>query len=41
LHGGFPQLGVYQVTPDGTIEGVFIDNKHGKGTHREKWTPIP
>jgi len=41
LHGGFPQLGIYQVAPDGTIEGVFIDNKHGKGTHREKWTPIP
>ena len=40
LHGVYPQLGIYQVGPDGTIEGVFIDNYHGKGTHREKWTPV-
>jgi hypothetical protein len=40
LHSGLPQLGIYQVAPDGTFEGVFIDNYHGKGIHREKWTPM-
>ena len=38
---GKPQLGVYQVAPDGSIEGVFIDNFHGgKGINREKLTPV-
>lgn len=38
VHGN-PQVGVYRVAPDGTIEGVFTDNFHPRGTdgiHREK-----
>jgi hypothetical protein len=33
-----PQVGVYQVAPDGSIEGVFFDNVN-KGGH-EKLTPV-
>jgi hypothetical protein len=39
VHGD-PQVGVYQVAPDGSIEGVFFDNFHGKGINREKLTPV-
>lgn len=37
---GKPQVGVYQVAPDGSIEGEFIDNFHRKGISREKLTPV-
>jgi|GEM_PF-3954768 len=33
-------LGVYDITPDGSIEGVFIDDVHGIGFGKEKLTPI-
>jgi hypothetical protein len=42
VHGD-PQIGVYQVAPDGSIDGVFTDNFHPKGVdgiHREKLTPV-
>jgi hypothetical protein len=42
VHGD-PQVGVYQVDPDGSIEGVFTDNFHPRGSdgiHREKLTPV-
>lgn len=39
VHGD-PQVGVYQVAPDGSIEGVFIDHFHGKGINREKLTRV-
>ena len=37
---GSPQLGVYEVAADGSIEGVFIDDINGKGISKEKWIPI-
>jgi hypothetical protein len=37
---GHPQVAVYQVAPDGSIEGVFFDNYNGKGLSHEKLTPI-
>ena len=37
---GSPQLGVYEVAADGSIEGVFIDDVNGKGISKEKWVPI-
>jgi hypothetical protein len=37
---GEPQVGVYQVAPDGSIEGVLFDNHAGKGFAREKLTPV-
>ena len=39
---GEPQVGVYQVAPDGSIEGVFFDNEKatGKGIGPEKLTPV-
>ena len=36
---GSPQVAVYQVAPDGSIEGVFFDN-NGKGFNHEKLTPV-
>jgi hypothetical protein len=33
-----PQVGVYQVAPDGSIEGVFFENVYKGG--REKLTPV-
>ena len=33
-----PQVGIYHVAPDGSIEGVFFDNVY-KGGH-EKLTPV-
>ena len=37
---GVAALGVYEVAPDGSIEGVFIDKYHGQGFGKEKLTPI-
>lgn len=37
---GNPQVGVYHVNPDGSIEGMFTDNFHPKGISREKLTPV-
>jgi hypothetical protein len=39
---GKPQLGIYEIASDGSMEGVFTDNFHGKGgnIHREKLTPV-
>jgi hypothetical protein len=37
---GKAALGVYDVAPDGSIEGVFIDDIHGKGFGKEKLTPL-
>jgi hypothetical protein len=34
-----PQLGFYDVSADGIIEGVFIDDYHGPGFGREKMIP--
>jgi len=34
-----PQLGLYKVSADGTIEGVFIDDYHGAGFGKEKMIP--
>jgi hypothetical protein len=40
MANGHPQVAVYQVAPDGSIEGVFFDNYNGKGLSRERLTPI-
>jgi hypothetical protein len=40
LEYGSPQVAVYQVAPDGSIEGVFFDNINGKGFSHEKLTPV-
>ncbi len=37
---GKAALGVYDVAPDGSIEGVFIDDYHGVGFGKEKLTPL-
>ena len=37
---GVAQVGVYKVAPDGSMEGVFIDNFHGAGLNKEKLTPV-
>jgi hypothetical protein len=37
---GVAGLGVYEVSADGSLEGVFIDNYHGKGFGKEKLVPI-
>lgn len=37
---GVIAVGVYKVSPDGTLDGSFIDNYHGKGFGKEKLTPI-
>ncbi|QRM54927.1 hypothetical protein [Sinorhizobium sp. BG8] len=34
-----PQVGVYQVAPDGSMEGAYFDNTSNKGGH-EKLTPV-
>jgi hypothetical protein len=39
LEYGSPQVAVYQVAPDGSLEGVFFDNIHGTGFSHEKLTP--
>ena len=38
---GEPQVGVYKLAADKSVEGVFIDNFHGgKGLNREALTPV-
>ena len=37
---GKPQVGIYHLNPDGSLEGIFTDNFHPKGISREKLTPI-
>src|SRR5262245_11434130 len=37
---GKAALGVYDLCPDGSIEGVFIDDFHGRGIGKEKLIPI-
>ena len=39
---GKPQLGIYQIAPDGSMEGVLTDNLQGRSgnIYREKLTPV-
>ena len=39
VHGD-PQVGVYQVAPDGSKKGAVIDTFYGKGINRENLTPV-
>jgi hypothetical protein len=37
---GAPGVGIYEVSKDGTIEGMFFDDVHKAGIGREKLTPV-
>jgi hypothetical protein len=37
---GAPGVGIYEVSKDGTIEGMFFDDVHKAEIGREKLTPV-